>query len=100
MPKPPSFLIADNPLVDDGQTFVVHLRAPVVVAQAIHYDSPEERISQIGATGAILDYLGEYILLYPVYIAAEAQQEKLPGLMRRMADWYHAYLVHEDSQEE
>lgn len=95
--KSSKFLIAENPVVDDGRVFVIHLRDPVIIAEAFHFDLDQEREwmackarFEIGAT---VDYPGELIVLGAVFAAEGSGHEKI---MRRMGDWYHNYLKWED----
>lgn len=81
----------------------MHTREPVVLAEVFHFDSKDE-ISQMECkrkfdVGASLDYPPEYVVFGAVWIEkdlSEKDLEGLPGLMRRMADWYEAYLIFRD----
>lgn len=97
--KSSKFLIAENPVVDDGRVFVVHLRDPVIIAEAFHFSVDDDAAwmhcksrFQIGAT---VDYPGELIVLGAVFVAPGKDYEKI---MSRMGDWYHNYLKWEDEQ--
>lgn len=99
MMKVSKFLIAENPVVDDGRVFVVHMRDPVIIAEAFHFDEDQEREwmackarFEIGAT---VDYPGELIVLGAVFVAEGKEYEKI---MNRMGDWYYNYLKWEDEQ--
>ncbi len=101
MIKPPTFLIAENPLVDDERIFVVHTRVPFVIAEAIHCinDSQAMGVKRTVNIGASLEYGDEYVVLAARVIAGEVGADRLAKLMRRMADWYRAYLIYEDQDE-
>lgn len=63
-------------------------------------------IKRIFPIGASLDYSpNEYIILgaiwvEPITIETQRDADRIAGIMRRMADWYGAYLVWEDSRDE
>lgn len=115
MDKPPKFLLCENPIADlsDGRLFILHNRRPHLLAEVKHYenlnDSDRMEIEKSLTLYGRLDYPPETIFLAPVWIyeselsdSLDAQQKanKLAGLMRRMADWYEAYLVWEDGQDQ
>jgi hypothetical protein len=113
MDKTAKFLLCENPIADksDGRLYILHTRKPVILAEVFHFDIDDEaeytRCKQAFPTNATLNYNPEYIVLgqiwmEPVYVPEEKAQEfsnKLAGIMRRMADWYQAYLIWEDSQD-
>jgi hypothetical protein len=102
--KSAKFLIAENPVVDDGRVFIVHLRDPVIIAEAFHFDEDQEsewmEVKRQFTTGASVDYPGELIFLGGVFCAplpkewttAQLQADKLAKIMSRMGDWYYNYL--------
>lgn len=101
--KTAKFIIGDNPLIDDGRVYVIHLRSPLVVAEAFHFDLHEEddydEARREFSMGASVDYPGELIFLGVIYVGdlpeaytAQETADKLAKLMSRMGDWYHAYL--------
>jgi hypothetical protein len=108
--KSAKFLIAENPIVDDGRVFVIHLRDPVIIAEAFHFHEDQEsewmRCKSDFNAGASVDYPGELIFLGVVFCAplpkewtaAQDQADKLAKIMSRMGDWYHNYLKWEDSK--
>lgn len=98
--KSAKFLIAENPLVDDGRVFIVHMRDPVIIAEAFHFELDQEEewmgCKSKFTIGATVDYPGELIALGAVFVADVS--DDLPKIMSRMGDWYHAYLKWEDEQ--
>ena len=109
MPNLPKFLFCENPLLDerhDGRSFILHARRPLILAEVFHFNSSQEKESMQCKSafnvGASLDYSSdEYIILGAVWIESnllEKEIKTLPGIMRRMADWYEAYLIWEDKQ--
>lgn len=109
--KSAKFLIADNPLVNDGRTFIIHMRDPVIIAEAFHFDLDQEAAwmeckSRFNMLASV-DYPGELIVLGVVFCATlpddfasttQEKADKLAKIMSRMGDWYHNYLKWEDNQ--
>lgn len=105
--KLPKFLLAENPIADksDGRLFILHTQTPVLIAEVFHFDAGDEpaqmECKRAFPIGAALDYDDEYIVIGARWVEENSlHPDKLAGLMRRMADWYHAYLIWEDNQEE
>jgi hypothetical protein len=104
--KLPKFLFCENPIADksDGRTFILHARKPAILAELFHFDQSEnEKIMNCKRQfeiGSSLDYSpSEYIVLGTVWIEANTcSADELASIMRRMADWYEAYLIWEDNQ--
>lgn len=104
--KAAKFLIAENPIVDDGRVFVIHLRDPVIIAEAFHFDLDQEKewmyCKSNFTIGSSVDYPGELIFLGAVFCAPlpwsapQQQADKLAKIMSRMGDWYYSYLKFED----
>jgi hypothetical protein len=103
--KGPKFLIAENPLACPERIFIIHAREPVIIAEAFHFEENEEkewlRCKSNFAVGASVDYSGELIAIGAITCQmpegnAQQQADKLAAIMRRMGDWYYAYLKHED----
>jgi hypothetical protein len=97
------FILGENPLINDGRVFVIHLQKPVIIAQAFHFegctgDEPElMNCKKQFETGASVDYPGEQVVLGAVYVAPnELSANRLAGIMSRMGDWYYSYLKFED----
>lgn len=63
------FLIASNPIVNDGRVFIIHTQDPVIIAEVIDNNIEGK-------------YIGETNL----------ESTKIAGIMRRMGDWYINYL--------
>lgn len=107
--KSAKFLIADNPLVNDGRTFIVHMREPVIIAEVFHFDLDQEsewmECKSHFTTGVSVEYPGELIFLGVVFMAPlpwadpQVQADNLAKIMSRMGDWYHNYLKWEDAQD-
>lgn len=108
--KASKFLIAENPLVDDGRVFIIHTRSPVIIAEAFHFNLGQERewaeCKSRFEIGATVDYPGELIAIGLIYHGApdpgfaESVQDladKLAKIMSRMGDWYYSYLKWEDN---
>lgn len=107
MDKTAKFIISINPIVDDGRIFITHLREPVIIAEAFHFDLDEEgeymKCKSQFSVGASVDYPDELITIGAIYVAPikwEGQEaaDKLAKIMSRMGDWYYSYLKWEDSQ--
>lgn len=98
--KTPKFLIAENPLIDDGRVFIIHARDPFIFAEVFHFNLDQEKewmdCKRKFSVGSSVDYPGELICIGAIFIATDSA-EGLAGLMSRMGDWYHAYLKWEDS---
>jgi hypothetical protein len=99
--KVSKFLIAENPVVDDGRVFVVHMRDPVIIAEAFHFSLDQEdewmQCKSQFEIGASVDYPGELIVLGAIFCAVPSggdqnDADKLAKIMSRMGDWYHNYL--------
>jgi len=116
--KTPKFLLCENPIAEksDGRIFILHTQEPIILAEVYSYEGiGEDRIKEISQTmsiGARLDYGLETFFFVPNWlqpgweIIPEAKKDyqqitadKLAGVMRRMADWYKAYLIWEDNQD-
>lgn len=106
--KSAKFLIAENPIVKDGRVFIVHMRDPVIIAEAFHFDIDHEdewmKCKSNFPLGSSVDYPGELIFLGsvfcaplpPSWVTTQAQADQLAKIMSRMGDWYHNYLKWED----
>lgn len=103
--KNPKFAIAENPMTE-GEShplYIIHLRDPFICAQVFTFEGDDEtaelelrRQIQVGATTDV--YGDERAVIAAIYVAPnELSADKLAGLMRRMADWYRAYCLWEDS---
>jgi hypothetical protein len=113
--KTPAFLLCENPILseNDGRLFILHTRTPAMLVELNHFkgltDNEIAELSKIATRdGARLDYgneviffLQQWIMPEPEYAALKPQEQadKVAGIMRRMADWYKAYLIWEDSQD-
>jgi hypothetical protein len=113
MDKTAKFLLCENPIADksDGRLFILHTRQPVILAEVFHFEIDDEpgqmECKSKFTIGSSLNYNPEYIVIGAQWVepedvpAGEAKEyaNKLTGIMRRMADWYQAYLIWEDSQD-
>lgn len=82
----------------------MHTQTPVLIAEVFHFEAGDEKkqmeCKQNFLTGSALEYGSEYIVFGAIWVEPhEVDVDKLAGLMRRMADWYEAYLIWEDSQD-
>ena len=106
-------MLCENPIVNDGRVFVFHAREPMILAEVHHYEAfTDEELMDIERqittpAWSRLDYPPETIYFFAVkffpderFIKKDAQgpADELAGIMRRMADWYEAYLIWEDKQ--
>lgn len=101
-------LTGDN----EGRLFILHSFDPIILAEVFHYENISqsellEKQRQLGPTSAKLEYGTETILFTSVLMTfgeefnkktGQEKADKLAGIMRRMADWYEAYLIWEDIQ--
>jgi hypothetical protein len=109
----PKFLFCENPILNerhDARSFILHLQPPVLVAEIFNYenlsDSEILEIQKKIQAGSRLDYGFEtffFVLIYidPSYFEKNDPQycaDNIAGILRRMADWFEAYLNWEDSQ--
>jgi hypothetical protein len=103
MAKTAKFFICENPMVDDGRVFVLHNRAPRVLAEAFHFE-PEDVEDWMDCkrqfpVGASVDYPGELIVVGAIWIEAGGiDANRIAKIMSRMGDWYYAYLDWEDAE--
>ncbi|MBW7889325.1 MAG: hypothetical protein H3C35_13375 [Bacteroidetes bacterium] len=109
--KTAKFLFCENPIADqsDGRQFIFHNREPRLLAEVFSFENiSDEKILEIqrqSDVGSRLDYGVETIFFFPIWIEkteildAQKYSDNLAGIMRRMADWYQAYLIWEDSQD-
>ncbi|MFN7703341.1 MAG: hypothetical protein ACK5OS_01875 [Chryseotalea sp.] len=108
--KTAKFLIAENPVVNDGRIFIIHMREPVIIAEAFHFAEHEENKWMACKSNfnlfASVDYPNELIVLGSIYLAplpagwpthSQAIADKLAKIMSRMGDWYYNYLKFEDN---
>lgn len=93
-------MVSENPMADEKfghRVFVIHTRGPLIIAQAHHI--PVGEPYELPLTGAKTQHEDEEIVLSPVQVIfEESKQVSYEKIMRRMADWYKAYLEWEDSR--
>lgn len=113
MIKRPGIVICENPMLEDGEDprlFLLYDRKIKVYAEVYHFDIADEpaqmelkRSLDVYGTTEVDD---EYFIIAPVWVIpdekfTQAEDQKqvdtLARIMRRMADWYHAYVVWENS---
>lgn len=113
MTKTAKFLLCENPIADksDGRIFILHNRTPILLAEVFHFDASDEMAQMdckrnFSAYGA-LEYDSEYIVFGCLWMVpddkfqkktAQQQADDIAAIMRRMADWYEAYITWEDRQ--
>lgn len=108
----PAFMLAENPITGK-QLFIIHTGTPYVMAEVFHYDAEDnESIMDCQRNFTICGkttYLDKTAIIGAVMMipddkflemSTQEQADKLANLMRRMADWYYAYLKWEDEQNE
>lgn len=107
MPKIERFLLAENPILSDDPRaglYIIHTRPPVMICEVFHFE-PGEETRYINCknqfnVGASVDYPGELICIGCLWMApTDKSADDLAKIMRRMGDWYHAYLVWEDGRD-
>lgn len=102
--KTPSFMIAEDPRLEDGRVFIIHTREPRILAEVFHFGPDEEAewlaIQQQFEIGSRLQLTAELIAIGAVWVAQTKPiaPDRLAGLMRKMADWYQSYIEWEDIQ--
>lgn len=103
MSKLPKFLLCENPIADksDGRIFILHTREPRLLAEIFTFDADDEDAQmehkKLFTSGSALEYGDEYFVFGVIWMEKNnLPAEKLAGIMRRMADWYEAYLKWED----
>lgn len=82
MAKYPKFLIAENPMAEYGQEYVLHTQKPRMLFKVIEDDKGN-------FTFEIVDQIDE-----------ENDPVKLSGLIRRLTDWWLAYLEWEENNQD
>jgi hypothetical protein len=112
--KTSKFLLCENPIADqsDGRQFILHTRPPRLLAEIFAFEKiSDEKIMEIQrqiTTGSRLDYGPETFVFGLLWIfesdfkeemSSQQRANEVAGIMRRMADWYEAYLIWEDSQD-
>lgn len=95
---------------DNHPLYVIHLRDPLIAAQVFTFGPDEEterlellRQPNINAYATTEVDALESVVLLAIFIASKTGDDqaiagKLAKIMRRMADWYRAYCLWEDSQ--
>jgi len=112
--KSAKFLLCENPIVTGdaaGRIFILHNREPLILAEVLHFQNLDDakRMEIQGAMdiGSRLDRPPETIFFVAQWarpselfygLGTQEQADQLAGIMRRMADWYQAYLNWKDSQ--
>jgi hypothetical protein len=112
--KTAKFFICENPIADlsDGRLFILYNGKTKIFAEVFHFDANDEeaqmRLKSSIEIGATLEYKDEYIVFAALWVLPgkdlvnknpQQQADLLAGIMRRMADWYEAYLIWEDKQD-
>lgn len=94
-------MFAENPMADPGK-YVIHTGNPVIVARVYIFASEIDarEFSMPIRFGAMTVLNGEYYVLAADLImyegdvpdATQKEADKLAAVLRRAADWLHAYL--------
>lgn len=113
MSKTAKFFLCENPIADlsDGRLFILYNGKTKIFAEVFHFDAKDEeaqmRLKSTIEIGGSLEYKDEYIVFAASWVLpgedllkknSEQQADFLAGVMRRMADWYEAYLLWEEKQ--
>lgn len=106
----PAFMIAQNPITSN-KIFIVHNGTPFVMAEVNDFYSSDvasitgcQMTIKVGSKTVFGEetYLLDAVMILPdeKFDALDEQKkaDKLASLMRRMADWYHAYLKWQEEQ--
>ena len=106
----PAFMLAENPITGK-QLFIIHTGMPYIMAEVFSFNSTDENAimdcKRNYTVAGKTEYEDEAAVIGAVMILPDAnflelssqeQADKLAKLMRRMADWYYAYLKWEDGQ--
>jgi hypothetical protein len=106
----PAFMIAENPMTG-SQLFIIHTGSPYVMAEVHEFHSEDEneilKCQQQYSIGGKTTFETKTALIGAVMMvpdekfssySAQEQADKLASLMRRMSDWYYAFLKWEDEQ--
>ena len=110
--KTSKFMLCENPILDedhDQRSFILHNRDPFILAEVFYFeDASEDEVGQfIGQfkMGSKLNYPPETYVFGALWMVPgdgflkmtpQQQASTCAGIMRRMADWYKAYLIWED----
>lgn len=100
------FLFCENPLLDhhnDERSFIMHTRYPMMLAEVHHFEDPKaaQELFETTKYSTMLDYDIEQIVLTSIWLEKnQLSESKINKLLKRMADWYDAYLRWEDEQED
>lgn len=81
----PRFMVAENPMAEPDVEYVIHTQEPRFIAKRV-YDNP----------GTDFEIVVE-IDNMNVFFKGDAL--KMAGLMRRLGDWWVAYLKWEETQD-
>lgn len=111
--KTAKFLLCENPIADksDGRVFILHNRSPRLFAEVFSFHLADEKAQmdckRQFTIGSSLEHNDEYYVFGCLWVMPEEkfttkniqeQADELAAIMRRMADWYEAYLNWEDNQ--
>lgn len=99
------FLLAENPMTQSGE-YVLHTRAPAMLLRVVDATDFSEatrlEFLQNAPVYGATEVNGLYFILVPVIMFSEVtvstqfDADKLAGLLRRAADWWHAYIKFEE----
>jgi hypothetical protein len=102
----PRFMIAENPLIESGREFVLHIKKPALLIEVFDTtDWPKDKyieaLQQFNVYGTTtvneMDFLLVPVKLFdnPEFETQE-DADRMAGLFRRAADWWHAYIKFEE----
>ena len=81
----PRFMIAENPMAEYGVEYIYHTQQPRFLAKKVE-DNPLSGFELVDD----IDNMSEFFKNDP---------SKIAGLMRRLGDWWSAYIKWEDNNE-
>jgi len=98
-------MIAENPMANSGE-WVLHTRKPAMLLRVIDITdwSDADRIENMKQFNvySLTEVNGLHFLLVPgilfheIELKTQRDADQLAGLMRRAADWWHAYIKFEE----
>ena len=109
--KLPRFMIAENPMAQPGEEYILHTKSPkmllkVIDATGVAYAKRNELVKKI-AVGASCEVNGQLFYIYPIAQYSHISQKNLPEinedlslLMKRIADWWKSYIIFEEKNYE
>jgi len=101
------FLVAENTMLSDD-VFIVHTRKPRFIAKVMEFENRDEidvykKVFDSESLEKAISYSEKehnsthYLFVPYEYLddlSDETQREDISKVLKRMADWYRAYLIH------